>query len=634
MERWSSSCTKRQCCLLVVFIIISIALVCVLSLKMVYHAMITRHHVNHQDGARTGGHTAKRYNDFLDPALLSIQRMFYSGRLLSPGGPPHVMRGSQVTNSPRSFLVANVTVFSATSEAVGPDTCVPFRVSESHNLTICLYDRKVDQMISSYIRDFGVWEKELVRGMLGVLAADEEERRKDRGSGVETRRAVMDIVDTDEEERRKGRGGGVVKGRTVSGTHSVKDMVDIDDEERRKDSGGRVLKRSAVSSVVGMVDIDKEERRKDSGGRVLKRSAVSSVVGMVDIDKEERRKDSGGRVLKRSAVSSVVGMVDIDEEGRTKGNAGPLVKAFKLERNGRSVRDTMDMVDIGKEERRKISTNPLAKASKVERNRRRMRNILNMVDIGEEERGKDNTRFKVQRQKVEQHWRSVRDMMNMVNEEDKRNRSTDPLWKRAKMERNGRRARDIMSVVDIGCNVGVYTLSAANAGHPVLAVDPVTSNLQLLTTSLRLNNLTSRVTVLHNAVAHRPGPLTIYLNLGNIGGSSVSVKKSSKGHNNTVWGVCLNHLVLHVPTQRVFLKLDIEGWEERALRCAGEFFQQLDVRHVLMEWLFYRKYAGGQAIVAFMVRNGLLPYADFTQTAVLNPQSAYDWPDNVLWVKR
>lgn len=399
-----SSPQTKQYCLLLAVVLVALGVVCTLFCKLP-HSTQPAHG---PDMVWTGSRhqtTAESYTQFIDPDQIHFQRKFYSGRLVRPrkeGDPLRVTKdGRWEQQRQSSSPQCNVTVF---QPAEGPSlsgTCVPFHVPANRTLTICVHDRRVDQIISAYIHDNGVWEREQVEGMASLLRADEEKYKQDKS----------------------------VSGSDVGGLHQY-----------------------------------------------------------------------ASREL------------------------------------------------------------PVARK---------------------------------------------------------------------------RRA----SVVDIGCNVGVYTLAAASLGHEVLALDPVQSNLQLLTTSLRLANLSSRVTLLLNAVSDTRGPLTVHIQPGNIGGSWVSESRKAPRQRVpdgqlTVWAVCLNDLVPHVRTQRVFLKMDIEGWEERALRCGGHFFQQLDVCYVLMEWLFYRKNPGGPAIISFMVRNGLLPYSDSTRTAILEPGKYYSWPDNIVWIKR
>lgn len=196
-----------------------------------------------------------------------------------------------------------------------------------------------------------------------------------------------------------------------------------------------------------------------------------------------------------------------------------------------------------------------------------------------------------------------------------------------------------MSLVDIGCNIGTYALSATVLGYQVLAMDPVKDSLQLLADSLRLNNLTERATLLLNAVSDVRGPVIVEVNGENRGGTWVRHAEPGAAIDSpgpVVRAVCLDDLTRYVRTPRVFLKMDIEGSEERALRCAGQFFQHVDVRYVLMEWLFHRNSKGGAAIIHFLTRNGLLPYSDVqpAHRHVLLPENYHTWPDNVFWIKR
>jgi FkbM family methyltransferase len=229
----------------------------------------------------------------------------------------------------------------------------------------------------------------------------------------------------------------------------------------------------------------------------------------------------------------------------------------------------------------------------------------------------------------------VKGLAHVLEHEGSRTR---PWSKTRSLSNESSESESTVTVVDVGCNVGVYTLAAASLGHKVIAVDLVSENLRLLQQSLELSDLTSRVTLLHNAIAHTRRRYSVRLESGNIGGSSLS-KTPAGGNNNdshhqSVWAVCLDDLVPLVHTTRVVLKLDIEGWEEKVLRCAGDFFQRLDVRAVLMEWMFFRYTSTAPTVIHFMLRNGLLPYQHAWRDKNLLTKHFSSWPDNVWWVKR
>ncbi|KAK7490465.1 hypothetical protein BaRGS_00018251 [Batillaria attramentaria] len=432
-----------------------------------------------------GFSTSKPYLDFINPDNVHFKRMFYNGELVSKKKPPKL-----------SPLQAEVNIFAP--ESLSAKHCVPLKVPSNTTLRICIHDPDVDRMISSYIKDNGVWEAEQVESMIDLMRADD------------TSRTMEEIL-------------------------------------------------------------------------------------------------SSARL----------------REGGSDARTGQNVKSEK---------------------------------------------------------------------KVEESFDSV--VVPVQNSD----RSTSDRYK---LQQNG----ISMSLVDVGCNIGMYSLSAAAMGHEALAIDPVQHSLTLLAASLHLANLTARATLLLNAVSDRRGPVDVHVNPGNIGGSSVahrtlealgeqntkrfvksttfrraerdlganslenvdgsSTAKYKKGRNqgrnrsniggsskahlgskklsqNTtaaktmrpVWAVCLDDLVPHVRTRRVFLKLDIEGWEARALSCASTFFQEVDVRYVMMEWLFHRKSRDGISIINFLTRNGFLPYDDVKKGTLLRPENYYSWPDNVLWGKR
>lgn len=181
-----SSAYAKQYCSVLVLIVVALGMVYTLLCKWPYRAQwpgLRRDMVWIAAGHQT---TAEPYTQFIDPNRISFQRMFYSGRLVSPsrGADPF-----QVTNKGRLLRQrqppspeGNVTVFQPAQGYSG--TCVPFHVPANRTLTICTHDRRVDQMISAYIQDYGVWEREQVEGMASLLRADEENYKEDTSVGL------------------------------------------------------------------------------------------------------------------------------------------------------------------------------------------------------------------------------------------------------------------------------------------------------------------------------------------------------------------------------------------------------------------------------------------------------------------
>ncbi|KAK7467885.1 hypothetical protein BaRGS_00036890 [Batillaria attramentaria] len=202
-----------------------------------------------------------------------------------------------------------------------------------------------------------------------------------------------------------------------------------------------------------------------------------------------------------------------------------------------------------------------------------------------------------------------------------------------------------IGLVDVGCNIGLFTLTAALNGYRVLAIDAMNSSLQLVATSLRLANLTSRVTMLHNAISDRHRDVVVQVRLPNNIGASWVLQASSDKDNNTqnvdtqtvVKAICLDDLVDYVPTRRIFLKMDIEASEWLALRCADRFFSELDVPYFHMEWFFYTTKAHhqhGAEIVSYLTKRGYQAFHPNDRVRALSVTIPIKWPPNIIWIKR
>lgn len=91
-----------------------------------------------------------------------------------------------------------------------------------------------------------------------------------------------------------------------------------------------------------------------------------------------------------------------------------------------------------------------------------------------------------------------------------------------------RAERGRLTVLDVGANIGIYSVVAASEvgseGH-VYAFEPVRANVSLLRENLQLNG-TPNVTVVQSAVGAAPGQLRIYLAEPGIGTHSAGAASS------------------------------------------------------------------------------------------------------------
>ena len=191
-----------------------------------------------------------------------------------------------------------------------------------------------------------------------------------------------------------------------------------------------------------------------------------------------------------------------------------------------------------------------------------------------------------------------------------------------------------LKFLDLGCNLGVYTILAAKLGIDVIAVDPSKQNLRLLTKALSLGGLRSKVTMLWNAISNVHEKVTLTDIVGNAGGAFVETVDGSQTNNaNAVQTILLDDLIPFFKDNSVFIKMDVETYEWKALEGADKFFSQIDVAYVLMEWSYHKEHGDGQEIIDFMYKRGLYPHINANYNTQLDKDVYQTWPDNVLWIK-
>lgn len=125
-----------------------------------------------------------------------------------------------------------------------------------------------------------------------------------------------------------------------------------------------------------------------------------------------------------------------------------------------------------------------------------------------------------------------------------------------------------MNVVDIGANIGYYTLLAARKVRPdgkVYAFEPEPQNFKLLLGNLRLNGYENAVAI-QKAVSNKAGTASLFLSpRGSTSHSLLPSRDRSKG-TITIEAVTLDEFFEAEGSPAIqVIKMDIEGWEMEAL---------------------------------------------------------------------
>ena len=150
-----------------------------------------------------------------------------------------------------------------------------------------------------------------------------------------------------------------------------------------------------------------------------------------------------------------------------------------------------------------------------------------------------------------------------------------------------------LDVIDIGANLGLYTLLATQYDRHVIAIEPLYDSLIRLHKSIQLNNVQHQVTLVANAIGTKHEKLALKVVDKNLGASYLSyldelapVKKhieklvdEQPGFAPRVLAevetITLDDLVSIYPIyfKRAILKIDIEGFEALAFGNASFIIQ-------------------------------------------------------------
>ncbi|CAB9504619.1 Inherit from COG: Methyltransferase [Seminavis robusta] len=180
------------------------------------------------------------------------------------------------------------------------------------------------------------------------------------------------------------------------------------------------------------------------------------------------------------------------------------------------------------------------------------------------------------------------------------------------------------ALLDLGANIGLYSLSAASLGHDAYCFEPVQRNYARICQSVTHNaQFDKRVHVFNRAVTNVGAPTIVRFdgetatsNLGAFTMREDVVTTAVEGREGKDYGqaVALDDIgsSLNALQKRpVVLKVDVEGFECTALAGGLQFLSTLDITYVAIEWSLARlkRCTKRQEIFdLFVNRNKLLPY--------------------------
>ena len=122
--------------------------------------------------------------------------------------------------------------------------------------------------------------------------------------------------------------------------------------------------------------------------------------------------------------------------------------------------------------------------------------------------------------------------------------------------------------IDIGANVGNYSLSLCKKANKVFAVEASKNNCQRIIETLKMNKI-DNVEVIHKAAYKVSGvKVKLYLSGDNAGRNSLLIDKNNIGCEE-VETITIDSLLDKYDNERVFIKIDVEGSEDSVIEGAN-----------------------------------------------------------------
>jgi FkbM family methyltransferase len=125
--------------------------------------------------------------------------------------------------------------------------------------------------------------------------------------------------------------------------------------------------------------------------------------------------------------------------------------------------------------------------------------------------------------------------------------------------------------LDIGANIGYYSLLFATICKKVYAFEPERENYELLKRNIDLNHFGDRITTERKALSDHEGKLTLNLDRYNFGGHSIIAPRHLEG-TETVSGVRLDDYFKN-KEKPDYIKIDVEGYEKTVIRGGKQIFR-------------------------------------------------------------
>lgn len=144
--------------------------------------------------------------------------------------------------------------------------------------------------------------------------------------------------------------------------------------------------------------------------------------------------------------------------------------------------------------------------------------------------------------------------------------------------------RDTDLFIDVGANIGVYTvLAGAGAGARVLAFEPFPETFEHLQDNILLNDCRDKITALNMCVGTEEREVEFEIDGRSSSRHHVLSARHPDHHGRGVIKVPMTTLDSHRDSQPACIKIDVEGFETAVIEGGGQILHQPGLKAVIME---------------------------------------------------
>jgi FkbM family methyltransferase len=133
--------------------------------------------------------------------------------------------------------------------------------------------------------------------------------------------------------------------------------------------------------------------------------------------------------------------------------------------------------------------------------------------------------------------------------------------------------------VDIGANIGVYSILAASMGAKVIAIEPMPSTYETLKKNVSFNNFDNLVDTFNIAISDKKEKLNFSNDLDALN----HVLLQNEDYSNSInISACRLDEILNERIPK-FIKIDVEGFETKVFKSAKQVFANNNLKCVIIE---------------------------------------------------